>query len=98
MTRRPPPSRSCRRGWRGLFSAVPAANPLHCFAVTLYGPHASGTDLDADERAMLGRIAGQAAAVYAELESSALRERIVRLERDLAEARPKRGPRPKRST
>jgi hypothetical protein len=77
---------------------VPAANPLHCFAVTLYGPHASGTDLDADERAMLGRIAGQAAAVYAELESSALRERIARLERDLAEARPKRGPRPKRST
>lgn len=76
---------------------VPAANPLHCFAVTLYGPHASGTDLDADERAVLGRIAGQAAAVYAELESSALRERIARLERDLAEARPKRGPRPKRS-
>jgi hypothetical protein len=77
--------------------AVPAANPLHCFAVTLYGPHASGTDLDADERAMLGRIAGQAAAVYAGLESGKLRERIVELEREVAEARPKGGPKRKRS-
>ncbi len=77
--------------------AVPAANPLHCFAVTLYGPHASGTDLDTDERAMLGRIAGQAAAVYAELESSEMRQRIEHLERERAEDRPKRGRRPKRS-
>ncbi len=27
--------------------AVPAVNPVRCFAVSLYGPHASGTDLDA---------------------------------------------------
>src|SRR4249919_2157090 len=30
--------------------AVPASNPLRCFALTLYGPHASGADLDANER------------------------------------------------
>jgi hypothetical protein len=77
--------------------AVPASNPLHCLAVTLYGPHASGTDLDANERAMLGRVAGQAAAVYAELGASELRQHIASLERELADARRKRGSRPKRS-
>jgi hypothetical protein len=71
--------------------AVPAANPLHCFAVTLYGPHASGADLDGDERAMLGRIAAKAAATYAELQTRELHERVLRLEHELAEARPKRG-------
>ena len=35
--------------------AVPAVNPVRCFAVSLYGPHESGTDLDANERAMLAR-------------------------------------------
>jgi hypothetical protein len=60
--------------------AVPAANPIHCFAVTLYGPHASGTDLDTYERAMLARLAGDAAAVYAELEINQLRSRIATFE------------------
>jgi hypothetical protein len=69
--------------------AVPAANPLRCFAFALYGPHASGTDLDSNERAMLGRIARDAAAVYAELENDQLRERIAKLERE-ASARAKR--------
>jgi hypothetical protein len=68
--------------------AVPAANPIRCFAVSLYGPHASGTDLDANERAMLGRLAGQAAAMYAELESSELRDRVISLERELSAATP----------
>jgi len=75
--------------------AVPAANPLRCFAVALYGPHASGTDLDADERAMLGRVAQDAAAVYAELENSHLRERIATLERAKSTTGSPRSPRPK---
>jgi hypothetical protein len=68
--------------------AVPAANPMRCFAVSFYGPHASGTDLDSNERAMLARLAGRAAAVYAELESNALRNTVVRLERKLAATPP----------
>jgi hypothetical protein len=64
---------------------VPASNPLRCFAVSLYGPHASGADLDTNERAMLKRIAHNAAAVYAELENSDLRQKISTLERKLSE-------------
>jgi hypothetical protein len=75
--------------------AVPAANPLRCFALALYGPHASGADLDADERAMLGRVAQDAAAVYAELENSHLRERIASLERTTSTTGSPRSPRPK---
>ena len=67
--------------------AVPAGNPARCFAVTLYGGHAAGTDLDYYERAMLGRIARDAAAVYAELESKELREKIVALEGELKAAK-----------
>jgi hypothetical protein len=68
--------------------AVPAVNPVRCFAVSLYGPHASGTDLDANERAMLSRLAASAAAMYAELENSELRGEIARLERKLDAAKP----------
>jgi hypothetical protein len=75
--------------------AVPAANPLRCFALALYGPHASGTDLDADERAMLGRIAQDAAAVYADLENSHLRERIATLERATSATGSPRSPCPR---
>lgn len=64
--------------------AVPAASPLRCYAVSLYGPHASGTDLDHNERAMLARLAANAAAMYAELENGALRAEIARLEHELA--------------
>ena len=63
---------------------VPAASPLRCYAVSLYGPHASGTDLDHYERAMLARLATNAAAMYAELENGALRGEIARLERELS--------------
>ena len=71
--------------------AVPSANPVRCFAVSLYGPHASGTDLDGNERAMLARLAADAAAMYAELESRDLRGEVARLERKLkvAETAPK---------
>jgi hypothetical protein len=75
--------------------AVPAATPLRCFALALYGPHTSGTDLDADERAMLGRIAQDAAAAYAELENSHLRERVATLERAASTTGSPRSRRPK---
>jgi hypothetical protein len=65
---------------------VPASNPLRCFALTLYGPHASGADLDANERAMLKRIAQNAAAVYAEIENDDLRREVAALERKLSKA------------
>jgi hypothetical protein len=62
---------------------VPAASPLRCYAVSFYGPHSSGTDLDANERAMLERLAVNAATMYAELENGALRGEIARLEHQL---------------
>jgi hypothetical protein len=67
--------------------AVPSVNPVRCFAVSLYGPHASGTDLDGHERAMLSRLAADAAAMYAELENRDLRGEVARLERKLDTAR-----------
>jgi hypothetical protein len=66
--------------------AVPAINPARCFAVSFYGPHQSGTDLDASERAMLARLGAEAAAMYAELENGALRDKVARLERELRAA------------
>jgi hypothetical protein len=68
-------------GLRRPVLAVPAADPVRCFALSLYGPHAAGTDLDANERAMLSRLAHFAAAMYAELEAVELRHRIAILER-----------------
>ena len=55
--------------------------PVRCFALSLYGPHAVGTDLNADERAMLSRLARFAAAMYAELEAVELRQQIATLKR-----------------
>jgi hypothetical protein len=81
--------------------AVPAVNPVRCFAVSLYGPHASGTDLDVHERGILRRLADEAAAMYAELENTDLRGEIARLERKLDAAKPdttKRGRQAKGST
>jgi hypothetical protein len=63
--------------------AVPASNPARCFAVSLYGPHQSGTDLDTGERAMLARLGAEAAAMYAELENNTLRDKVARLEQEL---------------
>jgi hypothetical protein len=67
--------------------AVPAINPARCFAVSLYGPHTSGTDLDHNERMMLTKIGHDAAAIYAELESKELRQKVASLEHDLDAAR-----------
>jgi hypothetical protein len=66
--------------------AVPAINPARCFAVSLYGPHASGTDLDHNECAMLARVSHDAAAIYAELESKELRQKVASLEHELEAA------------
>ncbi len=55
---------------------VPVINPIRCFALALYGPHQSGTDLDSYERAILTRIATDAAAMYAELEIEQLRSKL----------------------
>ena len=60
---------------------VPVADPVRCFALSLYGPHAVGTDLDSNELTMLSRLARFAAAMYAELEAIELRQRITILER-----------------
>jgi hypothetical protein len=68
---------------------VPAVNPVRCFAVSLYGPHSSGTDLDQDERAMLARLARDAAAMYAELESIKLGREVAALEGELEAAQSK---------
>jgi hypothetical protein len=64
--------------------AIPVANRVRCFAVALYGPHVSGTDLDSNERAMLARLGDRAADCYAELENEDLRTRIAALEHDLS--------------
>jgi hypothetical protein len=53
-------------------------------AVALYGPHASGTDLDSNERAMLDRVCDRAADRYAQLENEGLRRRAATLERELS--------------
>ncbi len=47
----------------------------------------SGTDLDASERAMLARLAAEAAAMYAELENGTLRDKVARLERELRDGK-----------
>jgi hypothetical protein len=47
----------------------------------------SGTDLDHNERAMLGRIACDAGAIYGELESKELREKLVALQGELKVAK-----------
>jgi hypothetical protein len=65
--------------------AVPVRDRLRCFAVTLYGPHQSGEDLAVDERAMLGRLADDAALAYARAETEALRRQVAALELRLSE-------------
>jgi hypothetical protein len=67
--------------------AVPVANPVRCYALALYGPHASGADLDINERDLLARLGKNAAAVLAELENEELRHRVDRLESELARRR-----------
>jgi hypothetical protein len=71
-------------GLRRPIVAVPVCSRVHCFAVALYGPHASGADLDTNERAMLARLADGAADAYAQLENDGLRARIAALEQEVS--------------
>ena len=60
--------------------AVPIGNRLGIAGIALYGPHESGTDLDASERAMLGRLGRLAADARLGLELEALRRRVAELD------------------
>lgn len=71
-------------GLRRPILAIPVTNRVRSFAVALYGPHAAGTDLDNNERAMLARLGERAADAYAQLETADLRKRIATLEGELA--------------
>jgi hypothetical protein len=64
--------------------AIPVTNRFNCFAIALYGPHTSGTDLDTNERAMLARLGDRAADCYAQLENEDLRKRLATLEGELS--------------
>jgi hypothetical protein len=66
--------------------AVPVGNPRRCFALLLYGGHEAGTDLDGNERHLLGSLAHDAEIAYAQIECENLHERIGVLEGQLAQA------------
>jgi hypothetical protein len=74
------------RGLAAPTLAVPISNQLRWFAVALYGPHATGADLSVDERALLARVADNAALAYAHVETEALRREVATLQRQLSEA------------
>ena len=65
---------------------VPAGNPRRCFAVAFYGGHEVGTDLDADERALLASLGRDAEIAYARVDREMLQKRIEVLEGQLARA------------
>jgi hypothetical protein len=60
--------------------AVPIANRFRCFALAFYGSHATGADLNHDDRGMVAEIADVAAAVFEKLYIDDLRKRIADLE------------------
>jgi hypothetical protein len=63
---------------------VPVGNARRCYALVLYGGHEIGTDLDSNERHLLGSLARDAEIAYAQVESDTLRKRIAALEKQLA--------------
>jgi len=63
--------------------AVPVGDRLRCLALALYGPHATGNDLNRDERAMLAELADKAASAFMKLDHDQLRQRIAALEGEL---------------
>jgi hypothetical protein len=65
--------------------AVPVGDRLRCLALALYGPHASGNDLNHDERTMLAELAGKAASALMKLDHDQLCQRISELEDELKE-------------
>jgi hypothetical protein len=60
--------------------AVPIGNRRRCYAVLLYGGHEIGTDLDSNERHLLGGLSHDAEIAYAQVESETLRRRVAELE------------------
>jgi hypothetical protein len=65
---------------------APVSNARRCYAVLLYGGHEAGTDLDGNERHLLGSLAHEASIAYAQVETETLRRRVATLERQLAQA------------
>jgi hypothetical protein len=63
--------------------AVPVGDRIRCLALALYGPHATGNDLNHDERAMLAELAEKAACAFIKLDHDQLRHRIAELEYEL---------------
>lgn len=63
--------------------AVPVGDRLRCLALALYGPHATGNDLNHDERTMLAELADKAASAFMKLNDDELRQRIATLEAEL---------------
>ena len=63
--------------------AIPVGDRLRCLALSLYGPHLSGNDLNHDERTMLAELAAKAASVLMKLNDDELRGRIATLESQL---------------
>jgi hypothetical protein len=70
-------------GVRRPILAVPVGDRLRCLALALYGPHAAGTDLNRDERAMLAELADLAASTFMKLQHDQLCQRIAGLEGEL---------------
>ena len=63
--------------------AVPIGDRLRCLALALYGPHATGNDLNHDERTMLTELADKAASAFMKLNDGELRKRIATLESEI---------------
>ena len=63
--------------------AVPVGDRLRCLALALYGPHAAGTDLNHDERAMLANLAELAASAFMKLDHDRLCGLVAELEAEL---------------
>jgi hypothetical protein len=59
--------------------AIPATSRVHCFAITFYGPHDSGTAIDSNERQTLQNLGRHAADAYARIENEELRKTVAEL-------------------
>lgn len=59
--------------------AIPATSRVHCYAISLYGPHESGTSIDANQRRMLQTLGRHAADAYARIENDELRKAVADL-------------------
>jgi hypothetical protein len=70
-------------GLRRPILAVPVGDRLRCLALALYGPHAAGTDLNHDERAMLANLADMAASAFMKLDHDRLCNLVAVLEAEL---------------